>query len=329
MAINKLKTSVIDLILMDIQMPLLWMVWRATKAIRMGDKTTRRTYHHCTIGQRQRPRWLKMYQSGMNDHLIASHSIRMNFMRFLKMPETWQEEVATWRPSLLGRTYKVVDLSLHAKVSKWSGVYQRCVSSFLSTPPLLDGIQESLQAGDTKKWHNSSIAIKPSLTMIGLGKTKELADYLGSWIGHARNFRIICGKASARIYWTSKTAVDELECALTLNFQNKVLNSFQHHGRCAPNRWPSTSKYGASMLNFRLPKSLFFFDGIGLHQFMTLFQKILSFASGWFECWSQQIQPTTGVTKIGRDHKNSESFPITFTAWRDIPILLRLRAKRC
>lgn len=180
MAISKLKTSVIDLILMDIQMPVMD-GFEATKAIRMGDKTTR-DLPIIALSANATPKMIeKCIQSGMNDHLGKPFNPDELYAVLEKYLKPDKKKVATLGgPSLLGRTYKVVDLSFLAKVSGNDQVFiNDVVSSFLqTTPPLLEGIQEGLQAGDTKKMAQLIHRVKPSLTMIGLGKTKELADYL-------------------------------------------------------------------------------------------------------------------------------------------------------
>lgn len=210
-AISKLKTAVIDLILMDIQMPVMD-GFEAAKAIRMGDKTTK-DLPIIALSANATPKVIeKCMQSGMNDHLgkpFNPEELYTVLEKYLKPDKT---KVATLAgPSLLGRTYKMVDLSFLAKVSGNDQVFiNDVVSSFLqTTPPLLDGIQEGLQAGDTKKMAQLIHRIKPSLTMIGLGKTKELADYLEAELA-THEISDYMRQGIGKFIEQVKTAVDEL-----------------------------------------------------------------------------------------------------------------------
>jgi PAS domain S-box-containing protein len=179
-AIGKLKNVNVDLVLMDIQMPVMD-GFEATKAIRSGDNETREVPIIALTANATAKVIEKCMTAGMNDHLgkpFTPEELYIKLEKYLQPPA--KRQVTDEQVSLLGHDFKTVDLSFLAKVSNNDPIFVRdVVSSFLqSTPTLLDGIKEGLKDCDTKKLAMHIHKIKPSLTMIGLSKAKELADYL-------------------------------------------------------------------------------------------------------------------------------------------------------
>jgi PAS domain S-box-containing protein len=178
-AIGKLKSNAIDIVLMDIQMPVMD-GFEATKSIRMGEKETK-DVPIIALTANATPKVVERLRvSGFNAYLSKPFAPDELYSTLGKYLKPGLKQLVQGGASLLAREYKIVDLSFLAKVSGNDDVFiNDVVSSFLqTTPPLLDGIQEALTVADTKKMAQLIHRVKPSLTMIGLGKTKELADYL-------------------------------------------------------------------------------------------------------------------------------------------------------
>lgn len=212
-AISKIKTSVIDLILMDLQMPVMD-GFEATKAIRMGDKATK-DLPIIALTANATPKVVeKLAEYKINHHLSKPFNPEELYSVLEKYLKRGAKQPATGGPQLLGKTYKVVDLSFLAKVSGNDQVFiNDVVSSFLqTTPALLDGVQEGLKAGDTKKMAQLIHRVKPSLTMIGLGKTKELADYLEAELA-TQQLTDYMRQGILNFIEQVKTALDELNAS--------------------------------------------------------------------------------------------------------------------
>jgi CheY-like chemotaxis protein len=165
---------------MDIQMPVMD-GFEATKAIRSGASETKDLPIIALTANATAKVVEKCLVAGMNDYLGKPFTPEELFTKLEKyLQPAARRNAALTVGSLLSHVFKTVDLSFLAKVSGNDDVFVRdVVSSFLqSTPPLLVGINEGLKENNTKKLAQYIHKIKPSLTMIGLGKTKELADYL-------------------------------------------------------------------------------------------------------------------------------------------------------
>ncbi|MCI0443144.1 response regulator, partial [bacterium] len=175
-ALGKLKTNKIDLILMDIQMPVMD-GFEATKAIRFSDdqykdipiialtaNATARVIERCTA-------------AGMNDHLAKPFTPEELF-RILGKYLT--KKGGNKEDKIFRQKFSTVDLSFLGKVSGNDVTFVKdVITSFINTTPLLlSNIQGALSAHNTNEMARNIHKIKPSLTMLGLSKTKELADYL-------------------------------------------------------------------------------------------------------------------------------------------------------
>ena len=80
----------------------------------------------------------------------------------------------------LGKTFTNIDLSFLTRISGGDNVFVKdVISSFLETaPPIVDAIRLGLSESNSFSISQSIHKVKPSLTMLGLVKTKELGDYL-------------------------------------------------------------------------------------------------------------------------------------------------------
>lgn len=179
-AVGKLKTMTPDLILMDVQMPVMD-GFEATKAIRAGDIETKDLPIIALTANATTKIIERCLTAGMNDHIgkpFTPEELYSKLEKYLQSPAKRNAHAPD--NSILNRNFKTVDLSFLAKVSGNDVIFVKdVVASFLqSTPPLLVGIKEGLKENNMKKLAQHIHKIKPSLTMIGLGKTKELADYL-------------------------------------------------------------------------------------------------------------------------------------------------------
>jgi CheY-like chemotaxis protein len=177
-ALGKLRTGKIDLILMDIQMPVMD-GFEATKAIRFGDDHIKNIPVIALTANATTKVIERCMAAGMNDHLAKPFTPEELFRilgKFLGSPSG-----NNMKDNLIfQKKFTSVDLSFLGRVSNNDSSFVKdVIASFLtSTPPLLNKIQESLSGTDAIEMARNIHKIKPSLTMLGLSKTKELADYL-------------------------------------------------------------------------------------------------------------------------------------------------------
>jgi CheY-like chemotaxis protein len=177
-ALGKLRSGNIDLILMDIQMPVMD-GFEATKAIRFGDEQTKNV-PIIALTANATPKILeRCIASGMNDHLAKPFTPEELF-RILGKYLDIKSESSKQNDSIFQIKFTSVDLSFLGKVSNNDSAFVKdVISSFVtSTPLMLNNIQLAKSTSDTTMIARNIHKIKPSLTMLGLSKTKELADYL-------------------------------------------------------------------------------------------------------------------------------------------------------
>lgn len=179
-AIAKLKSVPIDLVLMDIQMPVMD-GFEATMAIRAGDKKLKDVPIIALTANATLKVIEKCLTIGMNDHLAKPFTPDELYSKLEKYLDTSSvDKLISADQSLLKTTFTTVDLSFLAKVSgNDHGFVMDVVASILKAAPILvQNIKEGLTENNQRKMAQSIHKLKPSLTMIGLAKTKELADYL-------------------------------------------------------------------------------------------------------------------------------------------------------
>lgn len=177
-ALGKLKANKIDLILMDIQMPVMD-GFEASKAIRFGDADTK-NIPIIALTANATPKIIeRCMASGMNEHLAKPFTPEELFGMLEKYLSVKSIKRAA-DAKIFGHKFSIVDLSFLAQVSGNDTTFIRdVVSSFLtSTPLLINNIKEALSKTDPIEMARNVHKLKPSLTMLGLAKTKELADYL-------------------------------------------------------------------------------------------------------------------------------------------------------
>jgi CheY-like chemotaxis protein len=177
-ALGKLKANKIDLILMDIQMPVMD-GFEASKAIRFGDPDTR-NIPIIALTANATPKIIeRCMASGMNEHLAKPFTPDELF-GLLEKYLTIKPAKPNGDAKIYQREFSIVDLSFLARVSGNDPTFIKdVVSSFLfSTPQLLNNIKEAMVKTDSLEMARNVHKLKPSLTMLGLTKTKELADYL-------------------------------------------------------------------------------------------------------------------------------------------------------
>lgn len=182
-ALGKLRSSRIDLVLMDIQMPVMD-GFEATKAIRHGDDQFKNVPIIALTANASPQVIESCIASGMNDHLakpFTPHDLFRILGKYLHL----KNDKANLNSQIFQQKFNSVDLSFLAKVSNNdSSFIKDVIATFLTTTPqLLNNIRTSLSASDPLEMARNIHKIKPSLTMLGLSKTKELADYLEVELG--------------------------------------------------------------------------------------------------------------------------------------------------
>ncbi len=178
-ALGKLKSTKIDLILMDIQMPVMD-GFETSKAIRAIESLSDLPIIALSANATNKV-IEKCLRSGMNDHLGKPFTPDELFSLLEKyLINASKNVLPDGEHAFKRKSFSTVDLSFLARVSGNDQVFiKEVVASFLqATPALLVGIRDGLKDANTKKIAQHIHRIKPSLTMMGLSKTKELADYL-------------------------------------------------------------------------------------------------------------------------------------------------------
>jgi CheY-like chemotaxis protein len=123
----------------------------------------------------------KCLDSGMNDHLGKPFTPDELFIKLEKYLRHGSPIISSKKQlAPAKKQFATVDLSFLYKVSGNDPIFVKdVVDSFLrSTPTLVAAIKEGLSESNVRKMAQHIHKIKPSLTMIGLAKTKELGDYL-------------------------------------------------------------------------------------------------------------------------------------------------------
>jgi PAS domain S-box-containing protein len=185
-ALEKIKNNHVDLILMDLQMPVMD-GYEATKAIRLLNDKKSKEVPIIALTANATPRVIEKCMSlGMNEHLAKPFTPDELFRTLGKFLNYAKQVKPTGRQDLiLPRNFATVDLSFLAKVSGNDKQFiVDVVRSFLqATPLLLDGIREALRESDPQKLGQRIHRIKPSLTMLGLSTAKSLAESLEDELG--------------------------------------------------------------------------------------------------------------------------------------------------
>ncbi len=171
-ALEKLKNSSFDLVLMDIQMPVMD-GFEATKAIRNGEPLKREIPIIALTANATRKDIEKCLASGMNDCIpkpFTPEELLRVLLKYSKHKTLSKSKV----PAIPKST---VDLNYLKRISNNNPKFiQEMVSTFVKTMPA--SIKEITQLTKTKSWNELARVIhkiRPSLTMMGLHLAKKLS----------------------------------------------------------------------------------------------------------------------------------------------------------
>jgi CheY-like chemotaxis protein len=218
-AVEKVKDTHFDIVLMDIQMPVMD-GFEATKAIRLGDEPGNQVPIIALTANATRKDIEKCLAAGMNDcipkpftpedlfRMLFKYSTSSKSNRNSNNPATVTEAIAReLTPANNG--FENIDLSYLRKVS---GGNQEFVHDMLNTfidtiPRTIADIRGSLSLKDWDELARAVHKIKPSLTMVGLAKTRDL----GALIEESAKER----KALKRLPADTEQFCSQLELALS------------------------------------------------------------------------------------------------------------------
>ncbi|MEQ8304738.1 MAG: ATP-binding protein [Cyclobacteriaceae bacterium] len=169
-AVEKSKSGKFDVVLMDIQMPVMD-GYEATKAIRQSENAKSKIPIIALTANANASDIQKCLASGMNDCIAKPFSPETLFSTLIKYSK--RKPV----PAEPSQKRNLIDLTYLKKVSNNDkGFITEIVRSFLdSTPKTLQEIKSQMKSEDWVKLEKEVHKIKPTLVMIGLHHLRELA----------------------------------------------------------------------------------------------------------------------------------------------------------
>lgn len=186
-AVEKIKDNDFDIVLMDIQMPVMD-GFEATKAIRLGDAPGNTIPIIALTANATRKDIEKCLSAGMNDCIPKPFTpedlFRMLFKynTFVRAGRTGPKAVkAKEEPVVVNESstgdLEDIDLSYLKKVSGGNQEFiNEMINTFLDAiPKSLDEIRGNVTSKDWQGLAKAVHKIKPSLTMMGLAKSRDLA----------------------------------------------------------------------------------------------------------------------------------------------------------
>jgi PAS domain S-box-containing protein len=177
-ALEKLKNNPFDIVLMDLQMPVMD-GYEATKAIRLGDSSKNQIPIIALTANATRKDIEKCLAAGMNDCIPKPFTPEDLFLVLLKHSGNKQEDAPGKKNKKkeVNLNQKLVDLSYLKSVSNNDTDFIReMIVTFLeSTPKSIKEIEEHAASGDWSNLGKSIHKIKPSLTMMGMPSLKTKA----------------------------------------------------------------------------------------------------------------------------------------------------------
>lgn len=173
-ALEKVRNGSYDVILMDIQMPVMD-GFEATKAIRMGENPKNQVPIVALTANATTKDVERCLAAGMNDCIAKPFTPENLFSILVKYSQlkSLRSEVILPPPT----TNEIVDLSYLRKVSKNNKAFiNDIINSFLEiTPKVLTEVREYQAKKDWAKLEKAIHKMKPTLIMIGMSDAKEMA----------------------------------------------------------------------------------------------------------------------------------------------------------
>lgn len=173
-ALEKVRNGSYDVILMDIQMPVMD-GFEATKAIRMGENPRNQVPIVALTANATNKDVERCLAAGMNDCIAKPFTPENLFSILVKYSQlkSLRSEVIPPAPTANG----IVDLSYLRKVSKNNKAFiNDIINSFLEiTPKVLTEVREYQAKKEWVKLEKAIHKMKPTLIMIGMPDAKEMA----------------------------------------------------------------------------------------------------------------------------------------------------------
>lgn len=192
-ALEKIKNRYFDIILMDIQMPVMD-GFEATKAIRQGEVPKSTVPIIALTANATRADIERCLAAGMNDCIPKPFTPEDLFRILIKYYNP-----TTQATSSVTITFEPLDLGYLKQVSGNSETFIReMIDTFRSTlPNTISEISTATNERDWERLAKSIHKIKPSLTMMGLHKTKELAMEVEEHVKSRKQLRSIPPKSES------------------------------------------------------------------------------------------------------------------------------------
>ena len=197
-ALEKLKNNSFDIIMMDIQMPVMD-GYEATKAIRSGESPKSEIPIIALTANANRKDIEKCLAAGMNDCIakpFTPDDLINVLIKYSNHKSSTPEKVLTTHSNQKTNFKSTVDLTYLKTMSNGNTEFiQEIITTFLETIP--KSIAEIRQLTASKTWDSLARAthkIRPSLTMMGLPVAKELSIEIEANASSKKDRKLIPGQ---------------------------------------------------------------------------------------------------------------------------------------